>query len=379
MPENSERCPKRTEAVEKPVENKLKKPRLAEKLPKSERLTNLEDRLKGTAWRIENVDTKPTYRPATDLERTKYANLSDKKAEAKGIIRRYDEQGVLYATEILETTDHKVTLELGGETFVSGLPKDVKDYMKSVDKTNGPYMRLSNILVADDGSVDPGGLELRVTDRDYPLTSYTPDLERACKKVIADEHGLTSKTFARLEKTAIQFYQEQTATSLGAPDIEEWEKNKKGEDDEKNRAISQGKQEIERSKIDRILSNWVTLAHNVLGGNSRTFYDSQVGYGIAWNHIDTHEATGVRTAYNLRIQIDISTGVIGKIEFSRLQLRNTLSLADSNSKRSRTADVLPDESERITSIHGGKKLSAEVLWDIHEFVLKTLIPGNSTS
>lgn len=393
MPEKMEMCPcppKKTETIKKAPEKSKNKPQQqVEKFPKSERLQNLEGRLKETAWRIVGVDTNPTYRPASPSEKTKYANLSDKAAEAKGVIRRYDEQGALFATEILETTDHKVTLELGGKTFIDGLPKATRDYMKSVGKANGPYIRLSNILVAADGSVDPTAIKIRVTDKDYSLTSYVDDLEQACKGIISEEHGLTPKAFTEMEKIASQFYQEQTAIDINATDIEEWEKLKKVERDEKAQKANDEEQEKTKKTINQILSNWFRLAHNALGSYVQAFHDEGVGYGVSWNLYDgdlqkvmpsvTTDQEGklkniieimkLGVKYDLKIYIDLSAATIGKIEFYTTNSSPKLGLTDVKKNLNK------DGSQTMTSIFQGKRLSYEVLMDIKDYVLYNLIAG----
>src|SRR3989338_5581975 len=210
MPEsNPENCPKPKQGpkpgqVDKENSETLKaknKPRSAEKAPaKSERLLKFEERLKDTTWHVSNVDTAPSLRPATPSETARYRDLSDKAAAAKGIIRTYDEKGVLQKTEVVDTSDHKVGLELGEAEFVKTLPVEVKQYMRSLG-LSGPYISINNILVADDGSADLSKIRLRATDTDYGIGSYTADLEKTCQLILKKEGGLTPKALASMEKT----------------------------------------------------------------------------------------------------------------------------------------------------------------------------------
>lgn len=281
-------------------------------LVKSERQKKLEERLKGTAWRVKNIDTAPTYRTALDIERKAYDSLSDSAAEKKGLRRIYNEKGELIRAEIAETLDHKMTIELGGEFFTKKLPIEVRQYMKSLG-FSGPHITVSNIFVAEDGSLDLKKMVLRVSDRDH--SKATKELEDTCRQIIQREDGmLTPKALRYMEKGAIEWYTQQTAVHL---DIGMSQK----ETEKADKVYFSG---VEKD-IESIIGTWEKAAKNELLGEYNGYLDKNVlngstvsrikdgnGYGIEWKNFQMFHGDPKR--YSMKIYADLATGRIGKIQ-----------------------------------------------------------------
>lgn len=343
------------------MQPKNKPQKAPEKLPpKSERLQKFEERLKGTAWKVAKVDATPTYRLATEIEKKAYANLSDVAAEKKGLKRTYNEKGGLIATEIAETTDHKVTLELGGKEFNAKLPIEVRQYMKSLGFT-GPHITFSNVLIDADGAADIVNMNLHVSDRDHGV-SAVKDLEESCKKAIRFENVmLTPKALQNMEKVAIEWYSQQCAMHLDDTTVKKvYEKADKG--------YQAG---VEKD-INALTDKWVGMGKKAFIAEKRYPEDKsdqstvnkikdKNGNGIAWNNImksnfygnglhDSHDGMD----YGMKVYLDLATGNIGKVVLTKFQ-QNTAGLTPGQES------VQAAESERLTSIFRGKSISEESL------------------
>lgn len=400
--ETSKRCPQppeasSTESKEKPPKeslvqkNKPRKPEekevKPEKVPeKYPRQQELEKRFKGTAWKVTDINTVPVYRPITLVEKIKYADLSDAAAAAKGIVRKYDEKGKLVTTEIVENDDHEMTLELGGDELKKKLPKEVKDFMKAVDIQSGPYVNIHGVRVAADGSADLSKVRIRATDRDYPVESYiykqekyavtreptlayTQDLEDRCRKILAEE-GLTQASLAKMEKTAIELYQQQSAIRLDSQMGKDALDRDKAVKEERSELLTQWQEKNNRSygkQVEKITDNWVKMAKKVLGSNVSKFVNFEGNNwrcSLVWSvAIKDMEKHGDK--YRVYIDIDINDGSIKDFETQYLKKSEGL-------VRETYTNFVPHEMD--IGIFRGKIISKEVLHDVKDKFVTVILP-----
>lgn len=362
MEGNAERCPPTKPVKEAAKINEAKEPKekrelakkTTEKLPpKSERQQKFEERLKGTAWKITKVDTMPSYRPARDVEKAAYADLSDAAAEKAGLKRTYNEQGKLIKTEIADTTDHKATLELGGKEFTNKLPFEVRQYAKSLN-FSGPNIALSNILIASDGSANVAKMSLRVSDRDYE-PSVTQNLENMCKNVLKLENNmLTPKALQNMEKAAIEWYSQQSAMHLDDTSIK----------DAQEKASDSYQKGVEED-IKRMSDKWVAtgkeafIASGVNDASTVSKVNDKNGHGIVWSNIansflyDGRMTLGGSddiTNFSVKVYIDLASGNIGKVVLNKSK-KNEAGLIPSQE------NMQEAESEELTKNFAGRPVS----------------------
>lgn len=356
----SEKCPPTSKPIDPVEAPKAKesiaqknKPKSSEKLvAKSERQQKFEERLKGTAWKVTEVDTLPSYRPALDIEKAAYADLSDAAAEKMGLKRTYNEQGKLIKTEMADTTDHKATLELGGKEFSNKLPSEVRQYAKSLN-FSGPNIVLRNILIAPDGSVNVAKMSLRVSDRDYGA-SATKNLENMCKNVLKLENNmLTPKALQNMEKAAIEWYSQQSAMHLDDTSI-------KDAQEKASDAYQKGVEE----DIKRISDKWVAIGKGELiasrmnDASTVSKVNDKNGHGIVWSNIANSYLDDGRvtlggsdniTNYSVKVYIDLASGNIGKVVLNKSK-KNEAGLISSQE------NIQEAESQELTKRFAGKSI-----------------------
>lgn len=370
MEGNAERCPPtksveetaKTIEVTKPKEKGELAKKSAEKLqPKSERQQKFEERLRGTAWKVTKVDTLPSYRPALDIEKAAYADRSDAAAENAGLKRTYDEQGKLIKTEMVDTTDYKATLELGGKEFNKKLPFEVRQYAKSLS-FSGPNIALSNVLIAPDGSVNLAKMSIRVSDRDYGA-SATQNLEDICKNVLKLENNmLTPKALQNMEKATIEWYSQQSAMHLDDSSI-------KNAHEKASDAYQKGVDE----DIKKMSDKWVTIGKKgfIADRNDLSTVDKvndKNGHGIVWNNIaksSFYYSNGVISEaerheginYSVKVYMDLASGNIGKVVLNKSK-KNEAGLIPSQE------NMQEAESEELTKKFAGRPISEANLYAI---------------
>lgn len=349
--DTSEKCLPPSKTKESIAQKNTPKP--SEKLvAKSERQQKFEERLKGTAWKVTKVDTLPSYRPALDIEKAAYADLSDAAAEKMGLKRTYNEQGKLIKTEMADTTDHKATLELGGKEFNNKLPSEVRQYAKSLN-FSGPNIALRNILIAPDGSVNVAKMSLRVSDRDYEA-SATQNLENMCKNVLKLENNmLTPKALQNMEKAAIEWYSQQSAMHLDDTSIK----------DAQEKASDSYQKGVE-GDIKRISDKWVAIgkeafiASRMNDASTVSKVNDKNGHGIVWSNIANSCLYDGRMTisrgehgvnYSVKVYIDLASGNIGKVVLSKSK-ENEAGLIPSQENTQEA------ESQELTKRFAGKSI-----------------------
>lgn len=340
------------------TQQKDKLQKAPEKLqPKLPRLQIMERGLKGTSWKVTKVDTAPSYKRITagGFE-VMIAALDDKKLAEKGIRKLYDKEGVFKGAEGVDNVSHKMTLDVGGASFMNRLPNDTRKFVESAVGNKG--LAALEIYIDDNGVIDVSRLKFKMSDA---LRNLDPNEVNRVEREIMDI--LTAKKELSPDANIFKKVEEKISDLclfLGKVQLD-----RKGSE-----AYDKGV----TNDITRVTNRWVelvrtTYADSLKGSSIHKIESTGKGYGVS---------VKLDSGSTLELYLDLASGTIGEFKLigkkpatPRTSPRTSVGLIPDAERKNPADAAKAEEAKRgelslleKLSPFVGKKISEETLGDI---------------